>query len=142
MSGNIRSSTKETWVLLLSWCTLFIAFWNYRVSWFLIAYFNLSLATHIPDEKFFLSGNFWCSTEKAAILLLSWITLYIPFSLYKMSWTSCLNSMFKTYLLLNFVCSAKEASMFFFLKCLDFWLLILLCHELPISCKTFIFPVF
>ena len=29
--------------------------------------------------------------------------------------TSCPNSMFKTYLLLNFVCSAKEASIFFFL---------------------------
>ena len=29
--------------------------------------------------------------------------------------SSCLNSMFKTYLFLNFMCSAKEASIFFFL---------------------------
>ena len=54
--------------------------------------------------------------------------------------TSCLNFMFKTYLFLNFACSAKKASIFFFLwntlysqfaKCLDSWLLILLCLKLP-----------
>ena len=65
---------------LSSWCTLCIAFWDYKVSWFLIAYFN-SVATHIADEKIFLSGNVWCSTEKAAILLFSWSTLYISFSM-------------------------------------------------------------
>ena len=65
---------------LTSWCTLCIAFWDYKVSWFLFAYFN-SVATYIPDENFFLSGNVWCSTEKAAILLFSWSTLYISFSM-------------------------------------------------------------
>ena len=55
------------------------------MPWFLIAYFNLSLATHISDENFFLPGNFRCSTEKAAILLLSQSTLYISFSMQKMS---------------------------------------------------------
>ena len=43
------------------------------------------MATHMPDEKK-NSGNFWCSTEKAAILLLLWSTLYIWFSKKKMSW--------------------------------------------------------
>ena len=80
--GKNRCCTKETSMLLLSWCTLCIAFWKYKVPWFLIAYFNLLLATHIPDENlFFLSGNFWCSTKKALILLLSWSTLYISFSI-------------------------------------------------------------
>ena len=52
-------------MLLLSWCTLRITFSNYKVPWFLIAYFNLSLATHIPDENFFfLSGNFGAPLKK------------------------------------------------------------------------------
>ena len=63
-------------MLLLSWFTLCVAFWNYKVLWFLIAYFNLSPATHIPDENFF-SGNFCSPTEKAPIMLLSWRTLYL-----------------------------------------------------------------
>ena len=88
---------KETSKLLLSRRTLCIAFWNCKVSRFLIGYFKLPLAPHIPDEFFFLSGNFWYSTEKAAILLLSW-------------------NIFKTYLFSNFVCSAKEASIFLFLR--------------------------
>ena len=62
--------------------SLCIAFWNYKVLWFLIAYFILPLATHIPDENFFISGNFWCSNEKAVILLLWGSTLYISFSMY------------------------------------------------------------
>ena len=122
-SGNTRRSLKETLMLLFSWFTLNLTFWNYKVPWFLIAYFNLSLATHIRDEKFFLSGNFWCSSEKVAILLLSWSTLYnVIFNVWNAlnlaCWfsfdTSCPNSMFKTYLFLNFVYSAKMASIFFF----------------------------
>ena len=85
-SGNISCSTKEKSMLLLSWCSLCIAFWNYKVPWLLIAYFNLSLATHISDETFFLPGNFWYSTEKVAILFLSQNTLYISFSMQKMPW--------------------------------------------------------
>ena len=54
---EILGAPRKKQVLILSWCTLCIAFWNYKASWFLIAYFNLSLAIHIPYEKFFLSGN-------------------------------------------------------------------------------------
>ena len=70
----------ETSMLLHSQCSLCIAFWNYKMLWFLIAYFSLPQVTHIPEEKNFLSRNFWCSTEKAVILLLSWSTLCIIFS--------------------------------------------------------------
>ena len=35
-SGNSRCSAKETAMLLLPWCTLCIAFWNYKVHWLLI----------------------------------------------------------------------------------------------------------
>ena len=35
-------------MLLLSWCILCMVFSDYI---FLTAYFNLSLATHIPDER-------------------------------------------------------------------------------------------
>ena len=37
-------------------------------------------------KKIIFSGNFWCTTEKAAILLASWSTLYVSFSKQKMSW--------------------------------------------------------
>ena len=134
----------ETSMLLHSQCSLCIAFWNYKMLWFLIAYFSLSQVTHIPEEKNFLSRNFWCSTEKAVILLLSWSTLCI-ISVQKMSWTLLVDFhfififKFHAYLFLNFVRSAKEASIFFFLrntlylvfsmcKVSWFWLLILLCQ--------------
>ena len=77
---NIRCSTEEAAMLLLLWSILCIAFSKHKAPWFLIAYFYLLLATHIPDENIFLPGNFRCSTEKAAILLLAWSTLYITFS--------------------------------------------------------------
>ena len=57
-------------------------------------------------------------------MLLSWSTLYnVIFNVWNAlnlaCWfsfdTNCPNSMFKTYLFLNFVCSAKKASIFFFL---------------------------
>ena len=74
----------------------------------LIAYFNLPLATHIPTEKIFLSGNLRCFTKKAAILLLSW-SIFIALNFHSILkvenvlnfvfWfsfdTSCRKSMFK-----------------------------------------------
>ena len=51
-------------MLLLSRCILCMIFSNYKVSWFLIAYFNLSLATHIPDGKTFFLGTFGAPLKK------------------------------------------------------------------------------
>ena len=39
--------------------------------------FNLSLLTHILCLELIYSGNSRCSAKEVAILLLSWITLYI-----------------------------------------------------------------
>ena len=68
--------------------------------------------------------------------------------------TSCPNSMFKTYLFLNFVCSAKEASIFFFLwssvyilfnvqsvLILDCWFYFFSSYPNS-TCKTFLFSKF
>ena len=114
---------KETSMLLLSWCSLCIAFWNYKVPWFLIAYLNLSLATHISDEKFSSRKLLVLHWKSSNIASFTEHPVYIIFnvenvlSLACCFWfdTSCSNSMFKTYLFLNFMCSTKEASIFCFL---------------------------
>ena len=63
-SGNIRCFTKESSMFLLSWCALCIAFWNYKVSWFLIAYFNLSLLLTFQMKNFFCLKTFGTSLQK------------------------------------------------------------------------------
>ena len=96
----------------------------------------MPLATHIPTEKIFLSGNLRCFTKKAAILLLSWRTfialnfhsiLKVENVLNFVCWfsfdTSCPKSMFK---IQNFKISgfsAKEASTFhlYFSFCIKYF---------------------
>ena len=122
-AGLLSCSMKETSMLLLSWCSLCIAFWNYKVPWFLIAYFNLSLATHISDETFSSWKLLVLHSKSSNIASFTKQPIYIIFnaenvlSLACWFWfdTSCPNSMFKTYLFLNFMRSTKEASIFFFL---------------------------
>ena len=122
-SGRIRCSTKETSMSLFSWSTFCIAFWNYKVSWFLVVYFNLSLLLTFQVKNF----SFW------KLLVLHWKrSIIAPFIehtvciIFKVEnvlnlafWfsfdTSCTSSMFKTFLFLHFVCPVKEASIFFFL---------------------------
>ena len=84
----------------------------YKVSQFLIAYFNLLLATHIPDKKKKISGNFWCTTEyitfgapciyhfQSRKCFESCLLIFIWLCKYSRSWfdISCPNSMYKTYI--------------------------------------------
>ena len=122
-TGPLGCFMKETSMLLLSWCSLCIAFWNYKVPWFLIFYFNLLLATHISDKTFsswkllvlhWKSSNIVSFTEQPVYIVFN-VEIVLSLSCWFWFDTSCLNSMFKTYLFLNFICSTKEASIFFFL---------------------------
>ena len=149
-------------MLLLSWCALYIAFWNYKVSWFLIAYFNLSLLLTFQMKKFFCLKTFGTSLQKQQYCSFHGAPCIYHFRCRKCldlgCWfsfdTSCPNSMFKTYLFLNFVCSAKEASIFFFLwssvyilfnvqsvLILDCWFYFFSSYPNS-TCKTFLFSKF
>ena len=110
-------------MLLLSWCTLYIAFSNYQVSWFLIAY-NLSQATPFQMNNFFFLKTFGAPLKKQQYCFFHgapWIyhiqsRKYLKSSLLILMWhTSCQNPICKTYLFLKFGCSTKKASIFFFL---------------------------
>ena len=148
-------------ILLLSRCILCILFSDYKVSGLLIAYFNLSQATHIPDEKknfWKLLVHHWKSSNNAAFMEQpASIIFKVEDVLNLACWFSfdiiCPNSMCKTYLFFNLGCSAKVASIFFFLWSTTYkvfsmwkvsWLLIVDFALLPTSypnstCKTFLF---
>ena len=55
---NVQCSDATTYPKCMCKKLEIFLFCNCKVQWFLIACFNLSLATHILDEKFILSGNF------------------------------------------------------------------------------------
>ena len=113
--GQLGCSMKETSMLLLSWCSLCIAFWNYKLPWFLIFYFISLLATHISDKIFsswkllvlhWKSSNIVSFTEQPVYIIFN-VENVLSLSCWFWFDTSRLNSMFKTYLFLNFICSTK-----------------------------------
>ena len=151
--------------MLLLWCILFIVFSSYKVPWFLIAYFNLSLATHILDEK---DNNFWKLLvhhwKSSNIALFMEQPVYIIFKVENVSslacWfsfdTSCLNSMYKPYIfVLEFwVLCESGIDIFLFVEhpiysifnvqsvlILDCWFYFVTSYPNS-SCKTFLFSKF
>ena len=74
-------------MLLLSRCILCMVFSNYKVSWFLIAYFNLSLATHVPDGKKFFLETFGAPLKKQ-----QYYSFYGASSIYQFQSRKCLES--------------------------------------------------
>ena len=111
---------------------------KYKVPCALIAYFNLSQATDIPVEIFFLWKLLVLHWKNSNAVPLMGHTVDSIFKLKNVlnltCWfsfeTSCPSSMFKNYLFLNFGCSVREASFFLwsalytvFSTCKVFWYL-------------------
>ena len=95
---------KETAMLLLPRCILCMVFWNYKVLGFFVTYFNLSLATHVPDER----KNFWKLLVRHGILNLA---CWSSFD------TSCQNSMYKNFFVLEFwVLRQSDIDIFLFVE--------------------------
>ena len=133
---------------------LCIAFWNYKVHWLLtfhVKSFSFLETFGAPLKK---SSNIAPFTEHPVYIIFKVenalnLTCWFSYN------TSSPNSVFKTYLFLNFECSANKVPIFFFLwstlnkvfsMCKVSWFLIVdltLSPSIPNStCKTFLFSKF
>ena len=65
---NFACSLKEASIFFLLWSTLYKVFSMYKVAWFLIIDFTLSLVTQTPCVKRFYSQSSRCSAKETTIL--------------------------------------------------------------------------
>ena len=85
-SWNFRCSTKEAVLLLRLWSTVYIVFSKCKLSWFYLSYFTLTLLTESAYVKVICSWNLRSSVKEAALLFISWSTLYVAILKCIVSW--------------------------------------------------------
>ena len=99
---NFESSAKEASLFILLWSTLDLVFSMWKVSWFLIVDFALSLDTQTPCVKRLYSQSSRCFAKKAAMLIWhpekwpeSWLVLIVIWFVIRIPYvkhTNCGNS--------------------------------------------------